>query len=307
VTTPQPPGSAPPGSGGPNSDTKEQAKAAASDVKETAKANAANVKDTAQQQVSEVTQAASAAAQDVAQTTKQQVSAVADEASQRAREIADQLITSVNEQASHQQQRAVSGLRGLADGVQDLADGRPAQGPAQDIARSAASQLQSAVDYLDSREPSDLLNDVRDFARRRPGMFLLGAAVAGFAVGRLVKGATGAGQQLEVGGRSQGDSASSTSQPIEPSVAIGLPPETAPTPDVYVGQGMYADPVEPVHGDPLARDTLVTEPLASTSLMDDLAEPYPTPAADEPTGSPHGDPVPRGPISGGPSQGGRGV
>ena len=41
--------------------------------------------------------------------------------------------------------------------------------------------------WLEQREPADLLDEVRNFARRRP-TFLIGAAVAGLAVGRLTRG-----------------------------------------------------------------------------------------------------------------------
>jgi hypothetical protein len=46
---------------------------------------------------------------------------------------------------------------------------------------------------LDGREPQELLDDVRGFARRRPGTFLLGSLAAGVLVGRLLRGAKDAG------------------------------------------------------------------------------------------------------------------
>jgi hypothetical protein len=41
---------------------------------------------------------------------------------------------------------------------------------------------------LQNREPAQLLDDVRSFARRKPGLFLLGAAAAGVLAGRLTSG-----------------------------------------------------------------------------------------------------------------------
>jgi hypothetical protein len=41
--------------------------------------------------------------------------------------------------------------------------------------------------YLEGREPGDLLGDARDFARRRPGTFLLGALAAGVVAGRMFR------------------------------------------------------------------------------------------------------------------------
>jgi hypothetical protein len=41
---------------------------------------------------------------------------------------------------------------------------------------------------LQNREPAELLEEVRRFARRKPGLFLLGAAAAGVLAGRLTSG-----------------------------------------------------------------------------------------------------------------------
>jgi hypothetical protein len=59
---------------------------------------------------------------------------------------------------------------------------------AAELTRQAASRLHGAASWLDSREPADLLEEVRSFARRRPGAFLLAAAATGLAAGRLTRG-----------------------------------------------------------------------------------------------------------------------
>jgi hypothetical protein len=41
---------------------------------------------------------------------------------------------------------------------------------------------------LEQREPGDLVAEVRRFAQRRPGAFLVGALLAGVAAGRLTRG-----------------------------------------------------------------------------------------------------------------------
>ena len=45
--------------------------------------------------------------------------------------------------------------------------------------------------------PDGVLQDVRRFARRRPGMFLLAAGVTGFAIGRVVKAGGMSGSQQD--------------------------------------------------------------------------------------------------------------
>src|SRR3954447_26778870 len=73
-----------------------------------------------------------------------------------------------------------------------MAEGRGApSGPVGDYTRQAADRLQTAAGYLENKQPGELLDDARSFAARRPTAFLVGAAIAGFAVGRLVKGAKG--------------------------------------------------------------------------------------------------------------------
>jgi len=56
--------------------------------------------------------------------------------------------------------------------------------------RSISERVQQLADRLENTEPTELLEDVRRYARNKPGMFLMGAMAAGFVGGRLVKGAT---------------------------------------------------------------------------------------------------------------------
>lgn len=48
--------------------------------------------------------------------------------------------------------------------------------------------VEAFADRLQNREPAELLDEVRSFARRKPGLFLLGAAAAGVLAGRLTRG-----------------------------------------------------------------------------------------------------------------------
>ena len=69
-----------------------------------------------------------------------------------------------------------------------LAAGRPEQaGALVDYAEQAANWLDTCANAIDERGLEGLSADVVDFARRRPGLFLAGAAVAGVAVGRLIR------------------------------------------------------------------------------------------------------------------------
>jgi hypothetical protein len=56
-----------------------------------------------------------------------------------------------------------------------------------DYARKAASAIDDVASNLASKDPDELIDDVRDFVSRSPGIALAGAAIVGFALARLVK------------------------------------------------------------------------------------------------------------------------
>jgi len=125
---------------------------------------------------------------DVAQEAGDQAREVAGKAKDQARDFVDQASSEVRARADEQAQRAAAGLEQLASRVQALVAGRPEDaGPLRDYATEIGQRTQRAADQLRTRGADGVLDDVRSFARRRPGAFLAGAAVAGFMVGRLVR------------------------------------------------------------------------------------------------------------------------
>ncbi|WP_204287439.1 hypothetical protein [Microbispora amethystogenes] len=60
------------------------------------------------------------------------------------------------------------------------------------MVRQVADRGRRTADYLETEGLSGAVRDVQDFARRRPGLFLAGALVAGFLAGRAVKAVTSA-------------------------------------------------------------------------------------------------------------------
>ena len=127
----------------------------------------------------------------VASTATDQAKNVAGEAKSQARHLLHETQGQVREQAGQQKQKASGGLRSLSDELRNVADGTGATqgGMVNDIARQASDKAQELAGWIDAREPGDLVNEVRDFARRKPGTFLLGAAVAGVLAGRLTRSA----------------------------------------------------------------------------------------------------------------------
>ena len=127
----------------------------------------------------------------VAQTAASGVKDVASEASTQLRQLFDQLRTELDDQASSQGQRAAGGLRSLADELRQMASSSQQQGLAGDAAQQAADRAGSFADWLENRQPGDMLEELRSLARRKPGAFLLGAAAIGLIGGRMTRGLTG--------------------------------------------------------------------------------------------------------------------
>ena len=61
---------------------------------------------------------------------------------------------------------------------------------ATDLAQQAAEKAHQFAGWLEQRDPGSVLDEVRAFARQRPGAFLAIAFGAGVVTGRLVRGLT---------------------------------------------------------------------------------------------------------------------
>ena len=58
-----------------------------------------------------------------------------------------------------------------------------------DLVRSAADRVDVAARWLENNEPGALLEDVKAFARRKPGVFIAIAVGAGILAGRFARSA----------------------------------------------------------------------------------------------------------------------
>jgi ElaB/YqjD/DUF883 family membrane-anchored ribosome-binding protein len=138
---------------------------------------ATDVKDTAKE-----------AGQHVTDVAKDQAGNVAAEAKSQAKDLLGQGREELRQQAADQQARVASGLHSLSDELHSMASGSTEQGVAADLAREAADRTRAIAGWLESREPGQLVDEVKSFARQRPGAFLGIAATAGVLVGRLGRG-----------------------------------------------------------------------------------------------------------------------
>jgi hypothetical protein len=167
----------------------------------------------------------------VAGTTKEQASQVAGEAAQQARNLLGQTQQELKQQAAAQQQRVADGVRTLSQQLASMADGAEQPGTATDVVREVSDRSRQVADWLENRDAGGILDDVRTFARRRPGAFLAIAAGAGLLAGRLTRGAV---DQARDHGQATSDGASSgpayPSYPAYPPVPAPLPTATGPEP-----------------------------------------------------------------------------
>lgn len=132
-------------------------------------------------------QEAGAAGHRVADTAKQEARSVASEAKYQVRNLADRVGGEVRAQASTQQHRAAGGIRDVGSQFSEMAATSTQSGVARDLVETVGSRADRVAAWLDQREPQDVLEEVKGFARRRPGVFLAIAAGVGVVVGRLTR------------------------------------------------------------------------------------------------------------------------
>ena len=166
----------------------ERARDAAQRVAGTASAQAGTVAGVAGEQTREVASTATDAASQIAGTAVEKAAEVRDEATAQVRNLLHDTTTQVRSQADAQTAKAAESLAGLGDQLRALAEGRP--GDAEAVAhylQQGAEKLGGLAERLQRDGLDGAVSDVSRFARRRPGVFLLGALGVGFGVGRLLR------------------------------------------------------------------------------------------------------------------------
>ena len=152
----------------------------------------------------EVAQHAKDAAGQVGSTVRDEAAHVTRETAAQARQVVRDVRERVVAEAEDQATRVSKQLGRIADELSDMAGSAPSGSMSAGAIRSAADTSRQAARFLDERGAQGLLDSARDYARRKPGTFLLGAAVAGFLVGRVAKSATGGEQNRPQQSQQQG-------------------------------------------------------------------------------------------------------
>lgn len=232
---------------------------------------ASTAKETAQQ----ATETAKQTAKDVAGTAKEQGRQVAGQVGSQARSVVSDVRSSVAGQARNGNDKLAQGLRRIADDLGGM-HGGDTSSPAGQIVSRLGDTGRRAADYIESRGPDGLLDDVQEFARRKPGTFLIAAAAAGFVIGRL--------------GRSTVSAARSDDSGTDYGVAGGSGYETGGYPSTATTGGYATTPTTGLLDDPYAG----SPSYGSTPTAVGTASVEPTSYPADPFADPVGVPSERG-------------
>jgi hypothetical protein len=144
--------------------------------------------DTVKEQAGTLKEKATGAGGHLLGEAKGEAAAVTDEAKRQARGLWSQARSELSGQVEAQQGRLATGLTSLGDQLNQIASTPSEQNFATDIVREVAGRADSLGRWFENHGPEDVLEEVRRFAQRRPGTFLLVAAGAGVVLGRLTRG-----------------------------------------------------------------------------------------------------------------------
>jgi len=131
-------------------------------------------------------------------TAREEAAGVAQEAGHQARDLVGEARGQVRQQLDSQRGRLSDLLSELSEELEQMAGASERKGLASELARQASSRARDVRGYLDGG--GDPLGDVRRFARRRPGTFLVGTLAAGVFAGRATRAATAARGRRQEGG-----------------------------------------------------------------------------------------------------------
>ena len=202
------------------------------------------VAGTARDEAGQLKETSAEAARQVAESVQNKASEVTSDAREQTRRLAGQTRDELVSQAGQQKDRAASSLRAVGVELRGMAEhGRSGLGA--QLANHGADFTTQAADFLQQHEPGELLDEVRGFARRKPGTFLLLAVAAGVVVGRLTR-ALAAGDT----GASDTPSKNGLGTPRQAAGDYLVPPPPAPMSAPPVGETMPPPTPTPVAPDP---------------------------------------------------------
>lgn len=217
------------------------------------------VRETAGQEGTAVAQHARQAAGEVGATAREQVGQVAQEARGQAKHVVSDMRERVASEAEEQARKVSRQIDRIADELGSMADGSGPDSLTAGALRQVSDAGRQAARYLDERGARGLLDSAQDFARRKPGTFLIGAAVAGFLVARAAKSMNASVSDQQQPSQAQPqrgytDQLPTTPVPTPTAVPTAIPSATPSSPSSVPGAPPeYGTPAPQIPATPPAR------------------------------------------------------
>jgi hypothetical protein len=211
---------------------------------------------TAKGEARRVADTATSAGAGVAQTAKEQAAGVAGEAKHQAASLLDTVRTEVGQQAGTQQQRIAEAVHSLSKELGSMASSSSEQGMITDLAQQASRRGGEIAHWLSDREPADVLEAVRSYARRRPGSFLLLCGLAGVVAGRITRSTVATRTSLDSPDGADGQRSLTDGGTVAPPAPIAY----TPPPVEYAEETRAASTPPPSTGTIATGTTTVTAP-----------------------------------------------
>ncbi|GAA1499243.1 hypothetical protein [Paeniglutamicibacter kerguelensis] len=163
------------------------------------------------------------AARHVGDTARREAEHIVEDVKEEASHLFEELSTDVRAQAAIQQEKIAANLRDISQELRGMLNASPSHGSASSLVDQAAHHSGKIADWLEARDPGDLIQEVKGFARKRPGAFLGLALGAGLLAGRITRNAGGKPEDA--------------AKPTPPRAAVpspaGIARETTPMPPTY--------------------------------------------------------------------------
>ena len=100
----------------------------------------------------------------------------------------------VTSRVDEQKNRAADGLGGIADVIRNAGNELRAENEAlASYVDAASDQMRRFADQIREKGVSEMMDDVNQFARRRPALFIGGAFLVGIGLARFLKSSAGSG------------------------------------------------------------------------------------------------------------------
>lgn len=149
--------------------------------------NANSAVEIAKDEAATLTDTAADAANDLGHLTKDEAASVMNETKDQIQGLYEQTRSELTEEASKQQERVATGLHTVGNDLDSMSRNSEDGGLARDLVRETSQRVTRVADWISEREPGDVLDEVKSFARRQPGVFIGVAAIAGVVAGRLTR------------------------------------------------------------------------------------------------------------------------